>query len=101
MPGTTVFILIKYKLIYINTMHILHKTLCILLILCFINTGNITAQTSISVSDFGLKPDTRENAVLYIQKALEACKDKDSVILSFPRGRYDFWPQYAKEKDYY
>lgn len=34
------------------------------------------ADTVISVADFGLKPDTRENAVAYVQKAIEACRER-------------------------
>jgi hypothetical protein len=55
----------------------------------------------ISVADFGLKPDTRENAVPYVQKALEACKGKAQATLVFPKGRYDFWPQYCIEREYF
>jgi len=64
---------------------------------------NITAlsQDTVRIGDLGLKPDTRENAVLFVQKALEACKAKKNPILVFPKGRYDFWPQYAIEKLYY
>ena len=39
------------------------------------------ADTVISVADFGLKPDTRENAVAYVQKAIEACRGKEPVTL--------------------
>jgi hypothetical protein len=59
------------------------------------------SQDTISVSDFGLKPDTRENAVKIVQKALELCRTKSKPVLVFPSGRYDFWPQYATEKLYY
>lgn len=59
------------------------------------------AQDTIRISDFGLKPDTRENAVGIVQKALELCKTKNNPVLIFPKGRYDFWPQYAIEKLYY
>ena len=56
---------------------------------------------TVRVADFGLKPDTRENAVPFIRKALEECNRKDKPVLVFPKGRYDFWPQYAAEKLYY
>jgi hypothetical protein len=59
------------------------------------------AQDTINVTDFGLKPDSRENAVRIVQKALEFCKTKNNPVLVFPKGRYDFWPQYATEKLYY
>jgi hypothetical protein len=58
------------------------------------------AQT-VSVADFGLKPDTRENAVPYVQKALERCKANGISTLSFPKGRYDFWPHRCIERDYF
>jgi len=60
-----------------------------------------SAQDTVSVSEFGLKPGTRENAVLLVQKALEKCMTKHNPVLLFPKGRYDFWPQYAVEKMYY
>ncbi|KAA6328180.1 alpha-1 3-galactosidase B [termite gut metagenome] len=55
----------------------------------------------VSVADFGLKPDTRENAVPYVQKALNACKGKETPTLVFPKGRYDFWPQHCIEREYF
>jgi hypothetical protein len=58
------------------------------------------AQT-VSVADFGLKPDTRENAVPYVQKALEYCKANNIAELTFPRGRYDFWPHNCIEREYF
>ncbi|MDR1722835.1 MAG: right-handed parallel beta-helix repeat-containing protein [Tannerella sp.] len=55
----------------------------------------------ISVADFGLKPDTRENAVPYVIKALEACKKSSDITLVFPKGRYDFWPHHCIEREYF
>jgi len=62
---------------------------------------NLSGQDTIRISDFGLNPDTRENAVKIVQQALEICKSKANPVLVFPKGRYDFWPQYAVEKLYY
>lgn len=67
----------------------------------FLGGQAVYADTVISVAEFGLQPDTRENSVPYVQKAIEACRGKEQVTLVFPRGRYDFWPQYAQEKNYY
>ncbi|GHV29463.1 alpha-1,3-galactosidase B [Bacteroidia bacterium] len=69
----------------------------ILLTIAF--SQSVAARDSISVADFGLKPDTRENAVVYVQKALEACKGKTNPVLVFPKGRYDFWPQHCIERE--
>lgn len=62
---------------------------------------NIPAQDTIRVSDLGLEPNTRRNSVLIVQKALELCKKNESSVLLFPKGRYDFWTQYAQERLYY
>lgn len=61
----------------------------------------IYGQETVCVSSFGLKPNSRENATPYVRKAIEACRSKENVILSFPVGRYDFWPQHCIEKEYY
>jgi hypothetical protein len=61
---------------------------------------SLKAQT-VSMADFGLKPGTRENAVPYVKKALEACKGKAQATLVFPKGRYDFWPQHCIEREYF
>ena len=61
----------------------------------------MTKAQSISVADFGLKPDTRENAVPYVRKALEHCRANGLSTLTFPGGRYDFWPHHCIEKDYF
>ena len=53
------------------------------------------------VTEFGAKPDSRLNAVAAVQKALAACRGLDHPVLVFPKGRYDFWPQYAAEKEYF
>jgi len=59
---------------------------------------SLNAQDTISVKDFGLHPNTRENAVPIVKKAIEACRNSDSPILSFPRGRYDFWPAECEKR---
>lgn len=56
---------------------------------------------TVFITDFNLKPDSRINAVLAVQKALAVCRTKNRPILVFPKGRYDFWPQHAVEKHYY
>jgi hypothetical protein len=59
------------------------------------------AQDTIRLTDLGYKPESRENATGYVNKALELCKTKAHPVLVFPKGRYDFWPQYAAEKAYF
>lgn len=61
----------------------------------------VFAQDTINISRYGYQPGSRINAVPFVQKALAACKNKKDAVLVFPKGRYDFWPQYADEKLYY
>jgi hypothetical protein len=59
------------------------------------------AQSLVRVTDFGASPDSRANAVPAVARALEACRKLDRPVLVFPKGRYDFWPQHAAERDYF
>lgn len=70
-------------------------------ILLFCNLTVSVAGQVISVADFGLKPDSRVNAVPYVRKALEACRKQPGSTLIFPKGRYDFWAQHATEREYF
>ncbi len=54
-----------------------------------------------SIAEFGLQPDTRENAVPSVKQALAACAGKSDMTLVFPKGRYDFFPQDCPEKTYH
>ena len=56
------------------------------------------------LSGYGLKPDTGENASPLITKALQeiaAEADSDTVRILLPRGRYDFYPEGASEREYF
>jgi hypothetical protein len=70
-------------------------------LLCLALARDVGAGTEVRVTDFGIKPDSRRNAVPAVQRALEACRKVASPALVFPRGRYDFWPQGCTEKDYF
>lgn len=54
-------------------------------------------QEQISIGDFGLNPNDGTNAVIAVQKALKLCAKKDSCVLYFTKGRYDFWPDFTTE----
>ncbi len=49
-------------------------------------------QNKIKVTDFGARPNSRENAVPFVKKMIEACRGKENIVVEFPIGRYDFWP---------
>lgn len=70
-------------------------------ILLLLNYPVLFANQIISVADFGLKPDSRVNSIPYVRKALEACRKQPGSTLFFPKGRYDFWPQYTVEREYF
>ncbi|MCK5149009.1 right-handed parallel beta-helix repeat-containing protein [bacterium] len=63
--------------------------------------SSVQAQTTISVADFGAVPDSRANAVPAVKAAIEACRTVENPVLTFPKGRYDFWPQHCVEKEYF
>lgn len=56
---------------------------------------------TVRVTDFGLSPDTRTDAVPFVKLALDECRKKTNPVLVFPKGRYDFWPQNAAQMVYY
>ena len=72
----------------------------IALFIFIINSAHVFSQNVISIADFGLLPDTRENATPFVRKAMESITGKD-VTLYFPKGRYDFWPQHCIEREYF
>ena len=56
------------------------------------------------LADYGLKPDSGENASPLIAKALQAIAAEtkgDMVTILLPKGRYDFYPDGASEREYY
>ncbi len=61
----------------------------------------IPQADTVKISDFGAVPNSYVNIVPAVKAALEVCKQKKNPVLVFPKGRYDFWPQYAVEKAYY
>ncbi|MCQ6561736.1 alpha-1,3-galactosidase-related protein [Paenibacillus mendelii] len=54
------------------------------------------------VTDFGARPDTGEDATKAIQSAIDAASAvKGPVIIDFPQGRYDLYPDHASKEVYY
>ena len=61
-------------------------------LLFFCTTFVTTAQTIVSITDFGIEPGSHSNVLPAIKQAIAFCRNKTDVILSFPTVRYDFWP---------
>lgn len=51
----------------------------------------IMAQKVVSITDFGVIPNSSANVLPAVKQALASCKNEPNVILDFPQGRYDFW----------
>lgn len=88
-----------------NKNNFVSYTLILTLILLIVNFNSYSQSTEkgksvINVVDFGIRSNSRGNAVSAVQKALQACRNLKNPILLFPKGRYDFWPQHCVEKDY-
>ncbi len=71
------------------------------LLLCLCNCRPVAAQDTVNVAAVGYIPGSRNNAVPFVQKAIAACKASNSKVLIFPKGRYDFWPEYTTKKNYF
>lgn len=52
-----------------------------------------SGQTTISVTQFGAKADSRKDVVPALNKAIAYCKGKKGSTITFPKGRYDFYAQ--------
>ena len=68
--------------------------LCLFFFLSF----NVIAR-EISITDFGINPNSFEDAIPALNAAIEACKQDGVTKLSFPTGRYDFWPDKTQKRD--
>ncbi len=51
-----------------------------------------------TIEQFGICPDSGEDATLAVRDALQACRDRKNPCLIFPPGCYDFWPDKATER---
>ncbi|HET7116052.1 MAG TPA: right-handed parallel beta-helix repeat-containing protein, partial [Hanamia sp.] len=72
------------------------------LILFFAGTGNaVQAQKIINLSDYGVVPDSYQNASANIARAINDAAGFDSCIIKFPGGRIDLWPDGASKHIYY
>jgi hypothetical protein len=67
-----------------------------------IGPNEVSAHTVIRVTDYGAIPDSGQDSVMGVRKAIDAAKTIDGpVVLEFPRGRYDFFPEHAAKIHYY
>ncbi len=55
----------------------------------------------VNVRDFGVRSDSREDAVLGVRAAIEACRKQSPATLVFPKGRYDFMAEHSERIEYF
>jgi hypothetical protein len=60
-----------------------------------------SAQKIINLSDYGVIPNSYQNASAHIARAIKDAVGFDSCILKFPGGRIDLWPDGASKQAYY
>ena len=72
------------------------------LIILFAGIGNaVQAQKIINLSDYGVIPNSYQNASANIARAIKDAAGFDSCIIKFPGGRIDLWPDGASKHIYY
>lgn len=76
-----------------------HWLLSACILFCLSNVAN--AQKIINVTDYGVVPNSYQNASPLIAKAIKDASDYDSCIIKFPGGRIDLWPEGASRHIYY
>ena len=56
---------------------------------------------TVNIADFGLRPNSKENAVPVVIQALERCKKHEKSVLHFDKGRYDFYITMGHTREYF
>ncbi len=73
--------------------------------ICLGQNGNspivLRLADTVSVTNFGVKSNSFENASPGIVKAIEYCKSKENIVLKLPGGRIDLWPDGAIKRELY
>ena len=72
-----------------------------LLLLLIIGGCKQNEVVVVNVADFGLRPNSKENAVPVVIRALERCKKHERSVLQFTKGRYDFYYTLGHTREYF
>ena len=72
-----------------------------ILVAVFSLLANTAFARDIDLKDFGVIPDSYLNASPALAKALRSAKGDENVVLRFPGGRIDFWPDGAEKRELY
>ena len=74
------------------------KKFAIALSLCLAALSCSSGNDVVSITDFGIAPDSGENALQAIADAVESCRESGASTLVFPKGRYDIRPVEGMER---
>ena len=72
----------------------------VLIVGLFVSCAEKSKVLEISVVDYGISPNTKQNITPDINKLIESLYD-DPVRIIFPKGRYDFYPDDNYFRPYY
>ena len=79
-------------------------TILLFSLLLFVSYSCKQTKDVISFDDFGIKPNTKENASMGAAKLVEhlsASTDTPHATVVFPKGRYDFYEEGSFQREYY
>lgn len=79
-------------------------TILLFSLLLFVSYSCKQSKGVISFDEFGVKPNTKENASLGAIKLVEhlsASTDTSHVTVVYPKGRYDFYEEGSFQREYY
>lgn len=81
---------------------IFHKQM-FLSFLFFLMAIKVSCQVidTIKVTQFGVKPNSYQNASKGISEALKKCSGRKNVVVQLPGGRIDLWPEDSVKKEIY
>lgn len=83
------------------------KTILIVSMLLFCLISQVKPQDIkvYEASKYGLLPDSKKNASPLVEKMLRKiktkCKEGDSIVIRFGKGRYDFYEKGSAVREYY
>lgn len=82
----------------------LGQLICCLLMFSSCATGP-TGKSVYHLSEYGIRPNTRENMSPLLEKALQSirqeCPEGKEITIVLPAGRYDFYPEQAASRTYF
>ncbi len=76
------------------------KSINLIILLVFVLCLKASSK-DIYLSDYGVNPWSFENASPKIVEAIEESKGEKEVVINFPEGRIDLWPEGAVKKELY